>query len=124
MIASVIVNKDTRDGRRGRLSHKRYVTPPPYDDHVSRLLQKKKKDCRKEERLRSLDTKVSCTADVSSLPSVNNVIVIGKPRKFHSSIQNLAARFKKKKLTVGHNARAHRLNTIAEGKNDVIFAWW
>jgi hypothetical protein len=53
MTASVIMNKGTRDGRRGRLTHKRYVTtpPPPYDELVSRLPQKeertvvKKKDC-------------------------------------------------------------------------------
>jgi hypothetical protein len=44
--------------------------PAQYDDYVSRLL--KKRVCRKEERLRSFDTKTNCTADVSSLPSINN----------------------------------------------------
>ena len=73
------------------------LPPPQYDDQVSRLLQKKKtKDSHKEERLRRFDTKSSCTADVSSLPSVNNATVIRKPMKFHSSIQNLAACFKTK----------------------------
>jgi hypothetical protein len=72
--ASVIMNKDKRNGRWGRLTHK-HCYPPPIWHNVSTLL-KKTKDCRKEKRLRTFDTKASCIADVSSLPSINNVIVI------------------------------------------------
>ena len=123
MTTLVTMKKDTRDGRRERSAHN--IVPPLPHTTITYLDYCKKGggDCRKEERLRSFDTKVRCTADVSSLPSINNVIVIRKPRKFHSSIQNLAARFKTK-LTIGHNARAHRLNTIAEGTDDVISCWW
>ena len=92
----VTMKKDTRDGRRERSAHN--IVPPLPHTTITYLDYCKKGggDCRKEERLRSFDTKVRCTADVSSLPSINNVIVIRKPRKFHSSIQNLAASFKKK----------------------------
>jgi len=102
MTALVIINKDMRDGRRGRLAHKLYVPPipPPSHPHPPHVTIThldyciKTKDCRKDERLRSFDTKISCNADVSSLPSINNV-VIRRPRKLHSSIQSLIIRLKK-----------------------------